>query len=135
MRHGASTRDTARASPSTSGKAQPKTEGTVGVGHGRSRAGHGTYGPCPACGGLITRARVDERDRLDLQMTLHTGNSHEQRQIPLVFPGVQYLDFSQAGVETGIDRLSIEAVSHREWDEINYDVHNPGQLILTFCCP
>lgn len=90
--------------------------------------------PCEIDTFEIQRTRVDERDRLDLQMRLHPRNSDDQRQITLVFRGVQYLDFSQAGVETGIDHLSIEAVSDRGWDDINYDVHNPGQHILTFCC-
>jgi hypothetical protein len=90
--------------------------------------------PCKIDTFEIHRARADERDRLDLQMRLHPRNSDDRRQITLVFRGVEYLDFSQAGVETGIDHLSIEAVGDRGGDGINYEVHNPGQHILTFCC-
>jgi hypothetical protein len=90
--------------------------------------------PCEIDTFEIQRTHVDERDRLDLQMRLHPRSSDDQRQITLMFRGVQYLDFSQAGVETGINHLSIEAVDDRGWDDINYYVRNPGQHILTFYC-
>lgn len=90
--------------------------------------------PCEIEAFEIQRTHIDEKDRLNLRMRLHPSNRDDQRRITLVFQDVRHLEFSQAGVETGIDYLLIRAASDRGWDAINYDVHNPGQHILTFYC-
>lgn len=82
----------------------------------------------------VQRTQMDAHDVLDLHMRLRPRNSDDPRRITLLFSGVQYLDFSQVGVEAGIDHLHIEAVTHRGWEGITYAVHNPGQHILTFYC-
>ncbi len=90
--------------------------------------------PCAIDAFSIQRTQTDEQDQLDLHMRLHPNDTDDPRRITLLFSGVQRLEFSQTGVETGIDYLMIEAVRDRGWNGITYDVHNPGQHILTFYC-
>jgi len=69
-----------------------------------------------------------------MHMRIHPNDTNDPRRITLHFSGVQHLEFSQTSAETGIDRLSIEAVRDRGWNGIMYEVHDPGQQVLAFYC-
>jgi hypothetical protein len=90
--------------------------------------------PCAIDAFELQCIRVDQEDRFDLRLRVHSQTCDDERRIDLSFHGVQHLNVAQTNVGTGIDYLRIEPVGDRDWDGISYEVYNPGQDILTFYC-
>lgn len=90
--------------------------------------------PCAIDAFELQRTQVGQEDRFDLHLRLHPQDQDDRRRITLTFYNVQHLNAAQTNAGTGIDHLRVEPVGDRSWEGISYDVHNPGDDLLTFYC-
>lgn len=90
--------------------------------------------PCQVDAISLQRARHADPARLDMHMRLRPADQDDQRRIALLFHGVQYLNLAQNDANASLDGLVVYNVANRQWDGIAYDVHNPGQHLVTFYC-